>query len=78
MSTEMTIQVGFKVGSNLRDKIKMAKEKAKEWGVSAIHFYHNSTHFSVGKYASVEKAMERFDAITDKSPNSKTNYVVVS
>lgn len=63
--SNMQIAVEFVAGTNLKDALKDAKEKAIALNVGYITFSFNGVNFSIGQTADIYMAYEEF--ISDTS-----------
>ena len=60
MKTSMCVSVEFLPGTDLKDAILEAKEKAALWNVRYVIFKFNNTSFSIGRTADIEKAERQY------------------
>lgn len=58
--SKITIQVSFLAGTEIRQAITEAKEKAHYWRVCYVTFNFNTVNFSIGSTANIDKAVEKF------------------
>tara|TARA_R110000851_G_scaffold41409_2_gene103954 strand:+ start:1091 stop:1555 length:465 start_codon:yes stop_codon:yes gene_type:complete len=56
-SSNITVEVGMLAGTEVKDAIKEAKEKAIEWGVAYVTFNFNGIRFSISRKANLEEAL---------------------
>ena len=62
----ITVAVEFLAGTEIKDCVIEAKQKAINWGVAYICFDFNGTSFSIGANADVNSVVEEWSA--DKKP----------
>lgn len=66
--SKISIAVDFLAGTDIRQAITEAKEKAKQWGVCYVNFNFNTVRFSIGSTADIDIAIEKFhEEIKDSS-----------
>ncbi len=58
--SKITITVEFLAGTDIREAVTEAKEKAKQWGVCYVNFNFNTVRFSIGSTADIDIAVEKF------------------
>lgn len=56
----MCIEVSFLAGTDIRDAIIEAKQKATQFNVCYIKFNFNGTSFTVGKHADVDQMVDEY------------------
>lgn len=66
----MTIEVDFLAGTNIKSAIKEAKQLASILGVAFVQFKFNETEFSVSHKADIKKMIKEYK-------NQKTEYGIV-
>jgi len=59
--SKITIEVDFLAGTDLKDAITEAKQKACFWDVAYVTFSFNGTRFSVSQRADVDKLVSEYD-----------------
>lgn len=55
--SNMTINVEFLAGTNVRDAVTEAKQKAEELGVAYVVFNFNGVRFSIGSGCGIDDVM---------------------
>lgn len=58
--SNMTIKVDFLAGTDLRDAVAEAKEKARYFKVAYINFNFNGTSFSIGATADIDYVVAQY------------------
>jgi len=58
--SNMCFEVSFLAGTDIREALREAKEKAEKFGVSYIKFSFNSTKFSVSRKADLNEMLNKF------------------
>ena len=58
--SKITIKVDFLAGTDLKDAITEAKQKACFWDVAYVKFNFNGTRFSVSQRADVDKLVGEY------------------
>jgi hypothetical protein len=53
----MSITVEFLAGTDIRDAVTEAKQKAQEWDVAYVCFTFNGAALSIGRYADIDAAV---------------------
>lgn len=61
MKSNITIEVEFLAGTDIKEAVQEAKEKANAWNISYVRFSFNGTPFSVGKNADIDKTVEEWN-----------------
>lgn len=58
--SQMTIEVEFLAGTEIKQAVTEAKEKAALWQVSYVCFKFNGVNFSIGATADIENVLEEW------------------
>ena len=66
MKSNMTIQVDFLSGTDIRDAIAEAKAFSAKMDIAYTTFKFNSISMSIGRYADVEECVEHFQSALGK------------
>lgn len=72
--SQMTVKVEFLAGTDIKDALREAKQKAILWQVCFVEFSFNDVEFSVSPNADLHEMEERWNAIRSGTP--KINFVV--
>jgi hypothetical protein len=72
MMSKITINIDFLAGTELKEAVKEAKEKAYAWGVAYICFSFNGVKFSIGRNCNVSDAVNEYG---EKDRDSRLSIV---
>lgn len=66
MKSNITIKVEFLAGTEIKDAVTEAKQKAELWQVAYVEFDFNSTNFCIGSNADVEDVVAEWESTHGK------------
>ncbi len=55
--SRITINVEFPAGTDIREAVAYAKEKARAWDVAYVNFKFNGVNFSIGRNADIDRVV---------------------
>jgi len=64
--SKMIMNVEFLAGTEIKEVINDAKQKAKEWGVCYIKFRFNSVDFTIGEFADIDIVEKKYFEVLKK------------
>lgn len=66
MKSNITIKVEFLAGTEIKDAVREAKQKAKLWQVAYVEFDFNGANFCIGANADVEDVVAEWESTHGK------------
>lgn len=62
MRSNITIDIEFLQGTDLKDAVEEAKAKALMWDVAYVQFSFNGYAFAIGRNADVLRVLEKYES----------------